>query len=227
MSRIDSVAARSYRAWLIDLDGTLYYALPVRGVMAVALLMGHWRTIRTIKRFRQEQEALRSGAIAPFEKGPYELQLRRTAASLGIGIDAVRSAIQRWMFDAPGPWIRLFRRRRLIMSIKRYRDQGGQTALVSDYPAGQKLRSMGLVDLFDVVVASGDPNGPSRLKPDPEGLLLAAERLDVSPTDCLAIGDRRDIDSLAAHRAGMAFADPRMHGVSWPGNQAPSIRQPC
>jgi HAD superfamily hydrolase (TIGR01549 family) len=59
--------------------------------------------------------------------------------------------------------------------------------------------------LFDVVIASGEPSGPPRLKPAPDGYLLAAERLGVVPAGCLVIGDRDDTDGEAARRAGMAF----------------------
>jgi beta-phosphoglucomutase-like phosphatase (HAD superfamily) len=56
-----------------------------------------------------------------------------------------------------------------------------------------------------VVVASGEPGGPLRLKPHPNGMLQAAEALAVAPVRCLVIGDRDDADGLAARSAGMAF----------------------
>ena len=64
---------------------------------------------------------------------------------------------------------------------------------------------MGAPDLFDVIVASGEENGPRRLKPDPEGYLRAAELLQVAPERCLVIGDRDDADGGAARAANMAF----------------------
>ncbi|HEV8245640.1 MAG TPA: HAD family hydrolase, partial [Polyangiaceae bacterium] len=76
---------------------------------------------------------------------------------------------------------------------------------VSDYPAQRKLAALGTPELFDVVVASGEPGGPRRLKPHPEGFLRAAEALGVAPARCLVIGDREDADGLAARAAGMGF----------------------
>ena len=67
------------------------------------------------------------------------------------------------------------------------------------------LRMQGVRELFDVVVASGEPGGPSRLKPHPGGMLKAADALGVAPRDCLVIGDREDADGVAAQAAGMAF----------------------
>jgi HAD superfamily hydrolase (TIGR01549 family) len=88
--------------------------------------------------------------------------------------------------------------------VSEFRTAGGKTALVSDYPATGKLRALGALELFDLVVSNGEPGGPSRLKPHPEGYLSAAERLGVEPAHCLVIGDRDDADGQAARNAGMA-----------------------
>ena len=85
------------------------------------------------------------------------------------------------------------------------RSEGVRTALVSDYPASEKLGCMGVEHLFDTVVANGEPGGATRLKPDPQCLLLAASRLGIEPHRCLVIGDRDDADGMAASAAGMAF----------------------
>jgi 2-phosphoglycolate phosphatase len=63
----------------------------------------------------------------------------------------------------------------------------------------EPLRREGLLERFAVVVAKDDVrNG----KPDPEGLLAAAERLGVSPDRCVYVGDT-PLDIAAAHAAGM------------------------
>ena len=109
------------------------------------------------------------------------------------------------MQERPSRWIRLFRRRGLIEEIRHFRERGGRTALVTDYPAGAKLDALGASELFEVVVSSGEPGGPKRLKPDPEGYLLAAAALGIEPSHCLVIGDRDDADGEAARAAKMAF----------------------
>src|SRR5205823_12959625 len=52
-----------HRAWLVDLDGTLYYHRWVRAAMAAELVLGHWRAIPLIRAFRYAQEAMRQEAI--------------------------------------------------------------------------------------------------------------------------------------------------------------------
>ena len=58
---------------------------------------------------------------------------------------------------------------------------------------------------FDVVVSNGEHPDLKRLKPAPDGMLLAAAELGVLPEHCLVIGDRDDADGAAARAAGMAF----------------------
>lgn len=76
---------------------------------------------------------------------------------------------------------------------------------MSDYPGSRKLAALGLTDDFDVVVCNGEPGGPTRLKPAPDGYLLAAERLGFAPEECLVVGDRDDADGEAARRGKMDF----------------------
>ena len=63
------------------------------------------------------------------------------------------------------------------------------------------LRREGLLDAFTIIVGVEDVPAP---KPDPSGLLLAVERLRVSPTDCLYVGDSV-VDAETARRAGVPF----------------------
>jgi HAD superfamily hydrolase (TIGR01549 family) len=194
--------AREHDAWLVDLDGTLYAQAPVRLAMAAELSLLGWNALRVLKRFRQEQEALRALEL---DGDPFTLQLERTAAALGEPRDAVEALVRAWMIERPGKWLSLFRRRALLEEIRAFQAGGGRTALVSDYPARRKLAALGAAPLFDVIVASGEPEGPTRLKPHPSGVLRAAAALGVAPKRCLVIGDRADADGAAARTAGMAF----------------------
>jgi FMN phosphatase YigB (HAD superfamily) len=197
-------SAFDYAAWLVDLDGTLYRHFLVRAMMAVELVLWGRSAIKILRIFRREQERMRRAELL-HDRDPFQLQVARTAQRLGIPAGDVAAVVDKWMFRYPGRWLRSFRRRAFLERIASFRAGGGKTALVSDYPARSKLTAMGAVGLFDIVVACGEHDGPSALKPNPAGLVLAAERLNVAPQDCLVIGDRRHIDGEAARRAGMAF----------------------
>jgi HAD superfamily hydrolase (TIGR01549 family) len=199
-----------FGAWLIDMDGTLYRSGPVRLAMAAELVFCAPHRIRHIMQFRKVHEALRCEQERETATGsngttPYRRQLDRAAESLGCCTDELATLMQEWMERRPGKWIRLFRRRSLLSEIAQFRARGGKTALISDYPARDKLARLGAESLFDVIIACGDDAGLLRLKPAPDGYLLAAERLGIAPRDCLVIGDRDDADGEAARRALMTF----------------------
>jgi putative hydrolase of the HAD superfamily len=199
-------ATTRYAAWLVDLDGTLYRSKPVQLAMAAELLLFGWGAIRTLRTFRRAHEVLRSepssgNAIAG---SPFQRQLEHAARELGQSSGDVERVVRRWMFERPLKWVARSKRQALLDALGGFRAAGGKTALVSDYPAKGKLQALGATSLFDLVVSNGEPGGPSKLKPDPEGYLSAAARLGVEPARCLVIGDRDDADGAAARAAGMA-----------------------
>jgi HAD superfamily hydrolase (TIGR01549 family) len=195
---------RTHDAWLIDLDGTLYVPKPVKWAMAGELLLVGVGAVAILRQFRRQHELLRE-ENAEFDPSPFDEQIRRTAEAARIGPAEVQRIVGDWMFNRPCKWLRRFRRDALLEEIKAFRDEGGRTALVSDYPAQVKLAALEVTTLFDRVIASGEPGGPKRMKPSPEGLLLAAASLEAEPKRCLVIGDRQDADGAAAAAAGMEF----------------------
>ena len=195
---------RTHDAWLVDLDGTLYVPTPVKWAMAGELVLFGRGAIRILRQFRQQHERLRRQDTS-FEPSPFDEQIKRTADALSLSAADVQRVVQDWMFKRPCKWLPRFRRESLLKEIKAFRDEGGRTALVSDYPAQMKLAALEVSSLFDRVIASGEANGPKRLKPSPDGLLLAAASLEAEPKRCLVVGDRQDADGAAATAAGMEF----------------------
>jgi HAD superfamily hydrolase (TIGR01549 family) len=194
---------RPHDAWLVDLDGTLYAALPVKLCMLPELSLAGRSALATLRRFRSEHERLRASEDGPADQ--YRLQIERTAQSLGVAASVVEALVREWMLERPGKWLRRFRRAALIEELRSFREAGGRLALVSDYPARLKLTAIGCAELFDAIVANGEDGGARWLKPHPDGFLSAAGRLGVAPDRCLVLGDRPDADGEAARRAGMAF----------------------
>lgn len=193
-----------YQACIADLDGTLYRAFPLKLAMMAELALFGLPALGTLSRFRAEHERVRE-LLELDAESPYTLQLKRAAKALGKPEREVARVVERWMFERPHKWIGVFARRSLLAELAQFRAEGGKLGVVSDYPAKYKLTALEKHLSFDVVVANGEAGGPRRLKPDPEGLLRAAEALEVEPEACLVIGDRADADGLAAERAGMAF----------------------
>jgi HAD superfamily hydrolase (TIGR01549 family) len=191
-------------AYLVDFDGTLYRSTPVKIAMAAELACFGLPAVGVLRRFRHAHEELR-GSPGPADVSPFERQIAYTAEALGVSSDRVRSVVQDWMFDRPRKWIRRSLRHALVAELRSARAEGRKLAIVSDYPATFKLSALSGHLEFDTVVSNGEPGGPTQLKPDPEGYLIAAARLQVPSERCLVIGDREDADGEAARRAGMQF----------------------
>ena len=88
---------------------------------------------------------------------------------------------------------------RLLQAARR---RGLRLAVFSDYPATGKLAAMGIADFFDAAVSAQDPD-VQRFKPDPRGLEVTLHRLGVEKQEALYIGDRPELDGVAASRAGV------------------------
>lgn len=86
--------------------------------------------------------------------------------------------------------------------IEKLQKGGKRLAIVSSAPRANVdmvLESLNATEAFDVVISEGDaPRG----KPDPQGYLLAAERLGVSPAECVVLEDAPG-GVQAAKQAGM------------------------
>lgn len=83
------------------------------------------------------------------------------------------------------------------------RERGHDLALVTDGPEPkqrEKLRQMGLEDVFDAAVF-GDPD--RGLKPDPAPFRTALAGLDARPGDAVVIGDRPRVDIAPGNTLGM------------------------
>lgn len=197
------------RAWLLDLDGTLYHAGPLKRRMALDLALTGLGRARLLSHFRHAHEEIRErqkqDPMVEFQPSPYQEQLQRTATRFGKSVEEVRSIVIDWMIDRPCKHLRKLRRESLVEELRAFKQGGGKLAVVSDYPVEKKLDALELSDLFDVRVGNGETAGLSRLKPAPDGYLLAARRLDCAPGQCLVIGDRDDADGAAARAGGMSF----------------------
>ena len=90
--------------------------------------------------------------------------------------------------------------RGLAMGLRALSEGGARLAVVSaSRNARLVLNLLGITDWFDAII---DGTEVTRGKPDPQGFLLAAERLRVSPTHCIVIEDA-DAGLKAARNAGM------------------------
>jgi FMN phosphatase YigB (HAD superfamily) len=212
------------KAIILDVDGTLYDQALLRRRMGWRIACAHaaqphvlFRTLRIIRAYRRAHEELRR--TGPGQVDLALAQQRLAADSTGIEVAEIAPCVARWMEREPLAFIpgcvRAGARRFLAAAVAR----GLGLAVCSDYPASAKLTAMRLADLLTVVVPAQDP-AVQRLKPDPRGIEVALARLEVTAQQTLYVGDRPEVDAVAAARAGVAC-------VILGGKRAPSAAVPC
>lgn len=211
-------------AVVLDVDGTLYDAAPVRRAMLRRLLSAYWyrpwtgrRVIGALQAFRHALEDVRTagaaggcGAIA---------QLRLASERSGVPEDELRGLVERWMLREPLPHVAAARRHGLLDCLDRLRADGVRIGVFSDYPVEAKLEALGVVDRVDFALHTGQ-NGVERHKPAPDGIEAVLDVLGVHPDHAVYVGDRDDVDAPAAEAAGVAcvlVARRPEPGVGWIG----------
>ena len=192
---------------ILDVDGTIYYQLPVRVIMAIYLISAYLfspiymlRIIRTIKIYRRQQEFLRN--YSPCEIPLPEQQLLMTAEKTGESIEFVQKAVDEWMNKKPLPLLKYFLRPGFHSFCQKLKDMGMRLGVYSDYPCNEKLEHMYLKDMFQSIVSSFDSD-VMKFKPDSKGFLNCSSQLGLEPFEILYIGDRRSVDGAGALAAGM------------------------
>ncbi|WP_163867637.1 HAD family hydrolase [Myxococcus eversor] len=175
------------RCMLFDLDGTLLFT-------EEANFVAYQRAFAEADFVLERQAYQRAFGLR------FDAMVRAVGANLDEdAARRVREAKARFYpesFDQVRPNLPLIG---LLRSVRSYHATGLVTTAATAN-ARALLQHFDLANLFDVTVFGEDVERP---KPEPEGYLHAARRLDVPPAQCLAFEDS-DSGVAAAERAGMA-----------------------
>jgi putative hydrolase of the HAD superfamily len=181
--------ATATRALTFDVDGTLYDVRRQKLRIVPQML----RHPLILSGFKETVEEMRGEKVDNFRA---ELA-RRLGARVGVADGKVRQVLNHVVF---GAWPASFNERtpfrgvhEALSSIRLPR------AVVSDYDPDEKLRRMGLDHGWSALISC---ERLGALKPLPDGLLAAAEKMGVKPSEILHIGDRADTDEAMALAAG-------------------------
>jgi HAD superfamily hydrolase (TIGR01509 family) len=155
-----------------------------------------WRTMRTLRAYRAAQEQLRSIGLANVAAAQLQLACERT----GIAQAIAAATVDRWMEREPLLMLSRYVQPGLVAFLDACRGRGIRLATLSDYPGVAKLEALGLTQYFDVRLCAQAPE-IGVFKPDPRGLRVALEQLGVAAAETLYVGDRADVDAVAARAA--------------------------
>jgi len=196
-SRIDTL--------IFDVDGTLYRSGPVRTGILLQMMreaLAHPRemleTFRALRAYRSALENLRESQCAC----PVAEQIRAACRNTSLPEATLTASVARWMEEAPLGLLGPARRAGLLDLLKLAKDRRMRIGAWSDYPAVRKLEAMGVLGYFDAVVSAQEAE-VQRFKPDPKGLEVLLARLGAAKEGVLYLGDRPEVDGVAASRAGV------------------------
>lgn len=196
---------------IFDVDGTLYNARNLRNKMLFSLIRyyffhpGKFSELKVIQTFRKEREKLSDTEASDILTQQYEIP----AGICGKSPAEVEKIITHWMHRQPLrhlPSVTYPSARKVLSYLK---EQNITTVAYSDFPAKEKIATMGLQ--FDKIFSAHDPE-INRLKPHAAGLNHILTTLQVPAERCLMVGDREDRDGEAARRTGMPFFQIQTNG---------------
>ncbi|CAN7321509.1 MULTISPECIES: HAD family hydrolase [Ensifer] len=189
------------RLVVFDLDGTLYDQRRLRARMLLRLVADAARrcslgTIRILRAFRDCREELGDALATDVAARQYEL----TAERCGQSPESVRKTVEEWIERRPLDLLPACRCRGVERVFAGLAVQGKTIAVLSDYPASEKLKALGLG--ASIVVSAMDPE-VGALKPHPAGLAHVLNRAQVPAEQAIMIGDRVERDWAVAQSHGM------------------------
>jgi len=172
-----------YRLVILDMDGTLYYQLPLRLFMFIEFTFYYFVNIRQMAEL---------------------FSLRRYRKNYESGIlEKETPIIEYWMQEKPLRYITLFRDKKLLRLIRQLREQGAKIAVYSDYPVQKKIEALsGLTADYSFCAADAVIQC---LKPDVQGLKNILRITGEMAENSLFIGDRYEKDGKCAENAGMDY----------------------
>jgi beta-phosphoglucomutase-like phosphatase (HAD superfamily) len=192
------------KAVIFDVDGTLYDQRKLRLCMVWEIFTcvlrqpGRIAELRILRHFRRMREKHAAEAASHLESRQYAW----AAQAAGVSPEKVREVVKGWIFERPLAYLRSCRYPGAQALFSQLQWQGIPIGVFSDYPAQDKLQTLGLTAQVVVSATCAEVN---RLKPDPTGLLVAAAKLGVPAPECLFIGDQEAKDGECARRASMPY----------------------
>lgn len=200
-----------YKAVVFDLDGTLYYQKPFRMRMVRFLawhLISHPRAIKDmfiILDYRKIREDWEHYEKTQYFEETMDLETRQylfVATRKKTAPEHVQEVIRFYMLETPLKLLYEYRDFELIQIIDELRKEQVRIVIYSDYPVKNKLKALQVE--ADLCFTSTDKE-INCMKPDPKGLQVILQQLQMKPEEVIMVGDRYEKDGLAAIANSMDY----------------------
>lgn len=197
----------SYKAYIVDFDGTLYFQKNLRIKMfcfiVIYFLLHFWkiRDLFIIRYYRKIREARKYSDQNDFE----EHEFNEVAVKYNISCAQAKQIIKKWMFEMPLPFIAQEQDHNLIDFLNMQIEQQKFVIIYSDYPVLEKMKA---INLFDYEYYYSGNSNIQCLKPDNKGLEFILAKLsmeNIDRSEVLFIGDRFDRDGLCAQKSKIDY----------------------
>jgi putative hydrolase of the HAD superfamily len=207
------------RAIAFDFDGTFYPAWRLNLCLAPAVLAGRrWHFISVMGQARRRIRSLQArGEWQPLPDF-YTAQARLMAEISGADADFLKGLMESFVYRGYARCFRYIRPYRTVRPVlDALKERGCRLAVMSDFPAREKLRALGLDSYFECILRSEDTGF---LKPASAPFKALSDALGLPPAQILYAGDKQDYDVDGACKAGMqgflvtgAASWPRLLGL--------------
>lgn len=203
-----TVDLNTYKVWILDFDGTLYYQFPIRVVMGCWLVFYYLlhpfkiKELSLILEYRRLRNNLPGITFSDFH--PSDLLIKKLSNKYDKEPNDVIDIVKSWTETKPCNFINKFQRNRLIKTIIEYQKEGVLMVVYSDNPLQEKIKAVSFIPDF---CFDSDHALIRCMKPNAQGINNIISFLGVKREDTLYIGDRDDRDGVCAKNAGISYYD--------------------
>lgn len=203
------------RAIAFDIDGTLYSS-PFLYLRLIPFALRNERLLRAFGMVRAELHGLALNpeyrSRMPHDRADFcRFQAELLAPRIESDPGTAESLIARVIYgELEEAFSRVKPYRGLREALATLQGAGLRLAALSDFPARAKLDRLGLGEFFEFALCSEDSG---LLKPAAEPFIDLAEKLDVSPSEILYVGNSLRYDIKGARGAGMRAALRGRRGI--------------
>ena len=185
---------------IFDLDGTLYYQYGVQCIMGCQMLLYYiihlWRIkeLMAIMYYRKIREKEIKGIV--------ENQYKIVAKKYNMTIEEVKKLVDKWLFKKSLKIIKIFKDKKLCEIIDRYKKEGINIIIYSDYPTQEKIKALNIQ--YDKEYDSTHPE-INELKPNPKGIKYIIKENNLKEDEILLVGDRDSKDGECARNCNIEY----------------------